>query len=88
MTPGLTFSGWRWIWALPGLPASFGTFIRAPCIGEIDRQNPQVRFGADILTRIQVAENPEGLRELRDCVVEEINRAMAYLCRGAFPVFP
>ena len=48
-------------------------------IGEIDRQNPQVRFGADILTRIQVAENPEGLRELRDSVVEEINRAMAYL---------
>ncbi len=48
-------------------------------IGEIDRQNPQVRFGADILTRIQVAERPEGLQELRECVVEEINRAMAEL---------
>ena len=48
-------------------------------IGEIDRQNPQVRFGADILTRIQMAENPEGLRKLRDCVVGEINRAIAFL---------
>ena len=48
-------------------------------IGEVDRQNPQVRFGTDILTRIQMAENPEGLRELRDGVVEEINRAMALL---------
>ena len=33
----------------------------------------------DILTRIQAAENPEGLMQLRDCVVEEINRAMAFL---------
>ncbi len=48
-------------------------------MGEIDRQNPQVRFGADILTRIQVAETPEGSRKLRDCVVEEINQALAFL---------
>jgi uncharacterized 2Fe-2S/4Fe-4S cluster protein (DUF4445 family) len=52
---------------------------RRMLIGEIDRENPQVRFGADILTRIQVAEDPEGLKELRECVVEEINRAMADL---------
>ncbi len=54
---------------------------RRALVGEIDRQNPQVRFGADILTRIQAAENPEGLIQLRNCVVEEINRAVAFLAR-------
>ena len=74
--------------ALFGMAVDLGT-TRIACqlwdlhqsalIGEIDLQNPQVRFGPDILTRIQAAENPEGLLQLRDCVVEEINRAMALL---------
>jgi uncharacterized 2Fe-2S/4Fe-4S cluster protein (DUF4445 family) len=40
---------------------------------ETSGDNPQALFGADILTRIHLAEIPEKRRELQDCVVREIN---------------
>lgn len=45
--------------------------------------NPQVRFGHDVLTRIQRASAPEGLRELADTVREELNRLIAETCAAA-----
>ncbi|MBI5586269.1 MAG: DUF4445 domain-containing protein [Deltaproteobacteria bacterium] len=46
---------------------------RAP-VFETDFENPQTRFGPDILTRIQMAEKPEGLQTLQEAVIRELNR--------------
>lgn len=48
---------------------------------EITSENPQSSMGADILTRIQRAENPDNLRGLQDCVVAEINQNLERLGR-------
>jgi uncharacterized 2Fe-2S/4Fe-4S cluster protein (DUF4445 family) len=45
-------------------------------LAEATSENPQTRFGADILTRIHFAESPTNLRELQTCVMAEINRIL------------
>ena len=45
-------------------------------LAETSSENPQTRFGADILTRIHLAESPANLRELQTCVIAEINRIL------------
>jgi len=45
-------------------------------VAETDSRNPQTRFGPDILTRIQWAEDPLKQKELQGCVVAEINRIL------------
>ena len=46
---------------------------RGNLLAETTSENPQTRFGADILTRIHFAESPTNLRELQTCVMAEIN---------------
>ncbi|MGC1401738.1 MAG: ASKHA domain-containing protein, partial [Thermodesulfobacteriota bacterium] len=48
-------------------------------LAETSRENPQTRYGADILTRIHWAESPANLRELQSCVIAEINRTLEQL---------
>jgi uncharacterized 2Fe-2S/4Fe-4S cluster protein (DUF4445 family) len=49
---------------------------RREMVFESDFDNPQTRFGADILARIQMAEKPEGLRTLQEAVVQALNRVI------------
>ncbi len=49
---------------------------RRETVWEADFENPQTRFGPDILTRIQMAEKPEGLRTLQAVVIGELNRTI------------
>ncbi|NOY54054.1 MAG: ATP-binding protein [Deltaproteobacteria bacterium] len=43
-------------------------------------ENPQVRFGEDILSRIHHCRRPEGLRELQQVVIDAMNREIGALC--------
>jgi len=45
------------------------------------RTNPQVRFGDDVVSRIEHAQSsPDGLRELQACVVDCLNEIVGELC--------
>ena len=48
---------------------------------ENSSENPQTRFGADILTRIHYADHPDRLKELQACVVSEINDVLSNFIR-------
>ncbi|OGP50794.1 MAG: hypothetical protein A2Y79_04715 [Deltaproteobacteria bacterium RBG_13_43_22] len=48
---------------------------------ETSSENPQTRFGADILTRIHYADHPDRLKDLQACVVSEINDTLLNLGR-------
>jgi uncharacterized 2Fe-2S/4Fe-4S cluster protein (DUF4445 family) len=48
---------------------------------ETSSENPQTRFGADILTRIHYADHPDRLKELQACVISEINELLSELIR-------
>jgi uncharacterized 2Fe-2S/4Fe-4S cluster protein (DUF4445 family) len=48
-------------------------------VAETTRENPQAAIGADILTRIHYADNPEKLKELQKLVIREINRLLKEL---------
>jgi uncharacterized 2Fe-2S/4Fe-4S cluster protein (DUF4445 family) len=52
---------------------------RGELLAETSSENPQTRYGADILTRIHFAESPANLRELQACVIAEINRTLERL---------
>jgi uncharacterized 2Fe-2S/4Fe-4S cluster protein (DUF4445 family) len=54
---------------------------RGELLAERSGENPQIRFGADILTRIHYADHPDRLKELQLCVVSEINDVLAELLR-------
>ena len=44
--------------------------------------NPQTRYGADVISRINVAsQSPEGLKKLQEAVISEINRQIGRLAR-------
>jgi uncharacterized 2Fe-2S/4Fe-4S cluster protein (DUF4445 family) len=60
---------------------------RGNLLAEISSENPQTRFGADILTRIHLAESPANLKELQTCVIAEINRILDRFEKecGVFP---
>ena len=45
--------------------------------------NPQVRFGDDVLSRIQHGSTPAGLEELRSAVAEAIDAMIGQLCEQA-----
>jgi uncharacterized 2Fe-2S/4Fe-4S cluster protein (DUF4445 family) len=45
--------------------------------------NQQVKYGADILSRIHCAAKDEGLRQLQQAVVDSINGLIAQLCQEA-----
>ncbi len=48
-------------------------------IGAYSTLNPQRRYGADVLTRIQYCmENPAGLTEMADVVRDELNKMITY----------
>ena len=49
---------------------------RGEPVFETDFENPQTPFGPDILTRIHMAEKPEGLRTLQEAVIHELNRTI------------
>jgi uncharacterized 2Fe-2S/4Fe-4S cluster protein (DUF4445 family) len=42
--------------------------------------NPQTRFGHDVMTRIQHASTPAGLKELADIIVKGLNELIAKVC--------
>ena len=42
--------------------------------------NPQVSYGADILSRIHYSNQPEGLTQLSQCIIQSINDAIQILC--------
>jgi uncharacterized 2Fe-2S/4Fe-4S cluster protein (DUF4445 family) len=48
-------------------------------LAETSSENPQTRFGADILTRIHYADQPVRLKELQACVISEINDTLLKL---------
>ncbi|MBS3780350.1 MAG: hypothetical protein KGY41_08130, partial [Desulfovermiculus sp.] len=50
-------------------------------LGKRDRPNPQSRFGPDILTRIHHAAQENGLWELQNTLIQDINQALEDLCR-------
>lgn len=50
-------------------------------LSETSSENPQTRFGADILTRIHYADRPDRLKELQTCVISEINNVLLKLSR-------
>ncbi|MBN1104714.1 MAG: DUF4445 domain-containing protein, partial [Deltaproteobacteria bacterium] len=50
---------------------------------EASFSNPQIPLGADILTRIHHASSPEGLAELRQSVLESLNRELGLMTEGA-----
>ncbi len=56
------------------------------CTGKILAEgsfdNPQVSIGPDILTRIHHADRPEGQKELRDLIINGLNREITHLCRS------
>ncbi|MEW6185001.1 MAG: ASKHA domain-containing protein [Thermodesulfobacteriota bacterium] len=54
---------------------------RGTILAETGSENPQTRFGADILTRIHYAGTQDGLEEMQSVLVSEINRMTATLCR-------
>ena len=49
---------------------------RRELVAETDLENPQTRFGPDILTRIHLAEDPKGRETLRSTIVQGLNRAI------------
>ncbi len=49
-------------------------------LGSADRGNPQVRIGPDILTRIHYAAKAEGLSELQQILIQDMNQALDKLC--------
>ncbi len=49
-------------------------------IDEITFRNPQTEIGADILTRIHYASKPEGLKQLQDMLINEMNNHIQELC--------
>jgi uncharacterized 2Fe-2S/4Fe-4S cluster protein (DUF4445 family) len=49
---------------------------RGKTVGEATVKNPQVKWGEDILSRILFARTPEGLRDLRACLIDACSRAM------------
>lgn len=42
--------------------------------------NPQSLNAQDVLTRIKYASDPEGLKEMYECIIEEFNNMIATLC--------
>ncbi len=48
---------------------------------ETSSENPQTRFGADILTRIHYADHPDRLKELQARVISEINAVLSNFIR-------
>ncbi len=51
-------------------------------LAESSFDNPQVAVGPDILTRIHHADQPDGLKTLKDLIVDGLNSEIARLCRG------
>lgn len=47
---------------------------------KMERANPQGQIGPDILTRIHHAAQGDGLREMQDILVQDMNQALAKLC--------
>jgi len=47
------------------------------------RTNPQVRFGDDVVSRIQHAQKENGLQVLREAIVGCVNEVIGVLCREA-----
>ncbi|MDY6823843.1 MAG: ASKHA domain-containing protein [Thermodesulfobacteriota bacterium] len=45
--------------------------------------NPQIKMGHDVMTRIQTASTPDGLKTLSDAVHDGINRLVTDTCRDA-----
>ncbi len=52
-------------------------------LARADQENGQIRFGADILTRIHYAAREEGLFELHRAIIDSINQLAAELARIA-----
>lgn len=52
-------------------------------LAKADRENGQIRFGADILTRIHHAAEDEGLAELHQAIIGPVNELAAELARVA-----
>ena len=50
-------------------------------LGRRDRPNPQSRFGPDILTRIHHAAQENGLWELQNTLIQDMNQTLENLCR-------
>ncbi|MGM0788321.1 MAG: ASKHA domain-containing protein, partial [Thermodesulfobacteriota bacterium] len=45
--------------------------------------NPQIRFGHDVVRRIQKGSDPEGLKELSECVRNGLNRLIEQACEDS-----
>ncbi len=56
--------------------------VSGKTLGETAFDNPQIRFGADILSRIHHADTPGGLDELHRLIVGAISREAEDLCAG------
>lgn len=43
--------------------------------------NPQIRFADDVIGRIHYAQNPSGLEQLHQCLIDTLNEQISDLCR-------
>lgn len=60
------------------------TGVPATRLGTLVRPNPQTRWGADVISRLQAAcASPSAAAELQRAAVEAIGRAVADVCAGA-----
>jgi uncharacterized 2Fe-2S/4Fe-4S cluster protein (DUF4445 family) len=55
---------------------------RREIIAEDAFDNPQIRIGPDVLTRIHHADHDEGLESLQQLIVEAVNMRLARMCRA------
>ncbi len=72
-----------------GLAVDIGSTTLVLALVDLDRPevvdqttlpNPQIEYGADILTRVHFSEQPGGMEKLTGCLRQAVNRGAADLC--------
>ncbi len=85
-------SPWRKETAVKGLAIDLGTTSLVVTLLDLSSGremattsslNPQIRFGHDVVRRIQKGSTPEGLAELSECVREGLNRLIRQACEDS-----
>lgn len=86
---GVELKQWRRDYEPKGLGVDLGTttivvtlvsLLTGKELATASRLNPQIRFGHDVMTRIQHGSTPEGLRELAQTVRQGINELIMDVC--------
>lgn len=85
-------SSWKEEYSPKGLSIDLGTTTLVMVLisletGEelasVSRLNPQIRFGQDVMTRINHGSTQEGLQQLRDSVQKGLNTLLEQICKNS-----